>query len=147
MYENHKTQPVRHMTQSPTFRRLTIWSLLAFSIHASVACSIIEPEDGSIRIRNRTEASIFVDVWDLESSYLLDLLVAGQISPDPDQVLAPGDSRVVRVSDVSGDFQLGNDLRLFVYEVVGDKGEYRSIVTQTADQLRESDYRIVIDSF
>jgi len=66
----------------------------------------------------------------------------------PDRsVLAPGDSRDVRVSDVSGDFQLGNDLRLFVYEVVGDKGEYRSIVTQTADQLRESDYRIVIDSF
>lgn len=135
------------MIQSPASRKTSIWSLLILSILVCGACSILDPEDVSIEVKNRTESSIYFQAWDLEASHLVDLSASGRVTPNPAHILRPGASRVLRPWEVSGDFQIGNDLRIFIYEVLGDLGEYRSMVTLTGEQLRRLGHDVTITSF
>lgn len=108
------------------------------------ACSILTPDEEEIRLLNQTESSILFLAWELQSSHLVDLSPSVTVTPDDDRVLSPGSSRALPPSDISGGFEAGDDLRLFLYEVLDGTAEYRSTLTLSAADLRATGHRIRI---
>ena len=98
------------------------------------ACSILEPDEQAIRVENGSEAAVLFLAWELQSSHLLDLAPSFQVNPDDGRILPPGKSRILAESEISGGFQVGDDLRFFLYDVVEDTADYKTTVTLTAGE-------------
>jgi hypothetical protein len=109
------------------------------------ACSILDPDGGDIRVKNNTDRSIAFFAWDLETSHLLDLAI-DPITVEEDEILLPGTSKILAPTEVNGEYRTGRSLRLFVYEVSEGYGTYLGMLTFTGKELRESDFRISVES-
>ena len=138
------TPTSRNPTAMRLLRSASTWALSIFLLLSAGACSILGPNEVEIKVLNQSEGPIFLLAWELQSSHLVDPQPAIQLASDDSRVLSPGASRILRPSDVSGEFEFGDDLRLFLYEVLGETAEFRSTLTLTAGDLREVDNRVTI---
>lgn len=132
----------RHLGKTGLLLGLFVLDLLAAS------CGILDPEDvDRIRVANRTEAPLFIQVWDLETSYLVDPAPFFTLDPSMHPILEPGDSRVFKTEDVQGDYESGNGVGIFVFEIQEDLAYFRTVLQVTGRQLRERDGRVRIQAF
>ncbi len=114
---------------------------------AVTSCSILGPDEDKIKVVNGTGVTVFFLAMELQASHLFDPAPTVVVEPSDSRVLPPGASRSLPMKDIAGPFQLGDDLRFFLYEVVGDTAVSRPIVTLTARELRDSDYRVTFSGF
>jgi len=115
------------------------------------ACSLFNAGPGEspeeIRLVNGTDEVIYYGAWELESAHLMDPLPSfdpERESPFP--MLAPGAAGAVR--DIA-EYRPGDDVRFFLYALRrGDSVEVAalvSVVTVSAEELRQNDGRVVVD--
>jgi hypothetical protein len=121
-------------------------TLLLSAALCTGACSVLEPGGVEIRVQNRTESSILFLAWELQESHLIDLAPSIELSALDPRVLPPGALRALLPEDVSGGFEAGDHLRIFLYEVTGEIAEYRTALTLSPGDLRATGYRIRIRS-
>jgi hypothetical protein len=124
-------------------RRSAGWCILA-GLCLVGSCSILDPDPSGIVVRNRTGTSIAVLAWELESTHRLDLSPSVTVSSCAVQVIDDGASRFLAFDEISGGFRRGDDLRLFIFEVLGLTAEYRRVVTVSASRLGDRDYEVTL---
>jgi hypothetical protein len=108
---------------------------------------MLGPDEDKIKVVNGTGVPIVFHAMELQASYLFDPAPFFPVEPNDPRVLSPGARRSLRMKDIDGPFRLGDDIRFFLYEVVGDTAQSRPIVTLTAKELRDSDYRVSFAGF
>ena len=111
-------------------------SLSLAGVILASSCSILSPSDPGITVRNQTGSSILLLAWELQASNLIDLRPSITLVDDGPLVLEAGVARFLHPEEISGGFRPGDDLRVFVYEVLGETAEYRSTLTVRASRLR-----------
>lgn len=114
----------------------------------ATSCGILDPEEvDEIRVVNRTEAPVFIQVWELETAYAVDPAPFFTLDPATDPVLAPGAFHLYQPEDVLGDYQTGKGVAIFVFEVQEEVAYFRTVVQVTGPQLRNREGRVRIDGF
>jgi hypothetical protein len=108
------------------------------------ACSILEPEEAGIRVLNRTVVPIHVLAWEQEASYLVDPVPSFDFLPGEITIIPPGGSQAFSPQEISGGYETGDGVALFVYEVEGTTAVLRTLESFTRLELRKADYRIRI---
>ncbi len=81
---------------------------------------------------------------ELESAHLYDPQETVPVSPGDERVIPDGCSAVYGVDDVQGDYEPGDDVRFFVWDVVGDSAYLGPLRTVTGEELRALEYRVVL---
>jgi len=111
----------------------------------AAACGILGP-DGveEIRVINRTDVPIHVQVWELETAYLVDPAPSFTLDPATDPVLEPGTFRRFQPEEVLGSYEPGEGLGIFVFEVQGEVAYFRTSLQLTGAQLRHREGRVPV---
>jgi len=120
------------------------WFSLIVVATASAGCSSMGLEDQEISVVNETEMVVYFLAYELQASHLVDPSPGFEYTPGEVPVLQPGASMKLELDDIGGDFTVGQDLRLFIYEIIDDWAEYSTLLTVSAEELRSSDFRIEI---
>ena len=110
----------------------------------TAGCTSTGPEDQEILVVNETGVVIHFLAYELEASHLVDPNPAFEFTPGEVPVLQPGASRNLQLDDIGGDFRVGQDLRLFIYQITDDWAELSTRLTVPAEELRSSNFRIEI---
>jgi hypothetical protein len=109
------------------------------------SCSILDSDPPEIRLINHSGSSMAYLAWEREASNLFDPAPNIDLSSSDIPVLNPGATRILYRSEIEGGFQAGDDLRLFLYQVSGDLAELRAVRTVMAQELRNANFRVVLD--
>lgn len=126
------------------FRNLVARTLFLVWVISASCCSILDPSPPGITVRNQTENPILLLAWEAQASNLIDLNPTITLSDAGFRVLDAGATRPLRPEEIAGGFRSGDDLRIFIYEILGDTAEYRWSLTVTASRLRADDGRVII---
>ena len=118
---------------------------LSMALSLQGSCSILDSDSPEIRLMNDSGSSVAYLAWEREASNLFDPAPTIDLSSSDVPVLTPGATRVLRRSEIEGGFQAGDDLRLFLYQVSGDLVELRAVRTVMARELRNANFRVVLD--
>ncbi len=124
-----------------------VWISSVVLLAALASCSILEPDEDKIKVVNDTGVPLVFLAMELQTSHLFDPAPTISVEPNDPRVLLAGASRSLPMKDVEGGFRLGDDIRFFLYEVVGDTAESRSILTRTAKDLEDANFRVSFSSF
>lgn len=124
-------------------------SLLALPLLWTLSsCSILGPEDPEeIRVTNRTEAVILVQVWELQASHTVDPAPAFVMDWARDDILFPQEKLTLRSEEVNGPYEPGEDLAIFLFKVQGNTAFFRSVQHVTGKELRDRNGRVRIQGF
>jgi hypothetical protein len=108
------------------------------------ACSILDPDPDEVRVANRTGSSIHVIIWEQEAAALVDPAPSFDFVPGAITILAPGEVRTFPPEEIQGEYEPGDGVVLFVYEIQGNTALLRTLESLTRRELRSAGYRIRI---
>lgn len=114
--------------------RLNKYYIFILSI-AVLGCSLLGSED-KISLTNHHSSTVFVGVWDFESSNTVDPAPAFSIDATHISVfpIKPGASSTLSKNEIQGNSD-AEKLRLFLWEVKGDSAYYQKSFTFTSQEI------------
>lgn len=112
------------------------------------SCSILDPEDPEvIRVINNTSSSIYVQAWELESSYLVDPVPSFPFDPSEHSAILPGESQRFLPEEIDGPWEPGLGVALFIFEIEETTAVLKTLRQVPARELRNREGRIRISEF
>jgi hypothetical protein len=112
------------------------------------SCSILGPGDPEeIRITNRTDVAIHVQVWELQASYIVDPAPSFALDGSREGVLLHDETLSLQPEDVNGPYAAGKDLAIFLFEVQGDTAFFRTVQHVAWKEIRDGNGRVLIQGF
>jgi hypothetical protein len=109
---------------------------------ATACAETTGPLNGRITVRNSMSDTLSLSVWDLEGSNTIDPPnVVPRRASLGSNVLAPGQSREIRVGDIPG-YQRRSGLRVFTWRVQGDVVQFGPTFTWTNEQMQQSGFML-----
>lgn len=98
---------------------------------------------GAITVVNLTVDTIAVQLWERESSYLVDPMPERPASSEGDRIVYPRGRRLVPTSDIPA-YQAGKDVVVFVYRIRGTRSAFAAFQRVSAVRLRQRGYVLEI---
>jgi hypothetical protein len=96
-----------------------------------------------ISVVNLTADTIAVQLWERESSYLVDPMPERPASSEGDRIVYPRGRRVVPTADIPA-YQAGKDVVVFVYRIRGTRSAFAALERVSAVRLRQRGYVLEI---
>ncbi len=128
-----------------TTTKKSYFGLLLMLLAAGCSNPIDHRHSNGIILVNETNDLLFYQVWERESTNLVDIAPRFEVGPDQeDQLLPSGKTATVLWQDVQGGYQIGDAVRIFLYKVVNDTATAAGIITRTYVELRESHFEVSI---
>lgn len=108
------------------------------------ACSILDPDEEEVRVANQTGSPIHVIVWEREAATLVDPAPSFEFVPGGISIIEPDGVRKFPPEEIQGEYERGDGVTLFVYEIQENTALLRTLESLTGRELRSVGYRIRI---
>lgn len=109
-----------------------------------VSCGVVDPVPAGVVLTNVGDATLLALVLERETANVVDPNPRFPVEPDDPRILPPGADRSYDAADIIGGYERGQDLRVFIYEVIAGEAVWEGAKTLTHGEMDARDFRMDI---
>ena len=109
-----------------------------------VSCGVVDPGPDGVVLTNASDITLLALVVERETSNVIDPNPRFDVEPDDPRIMPPGADRSYDAADIIGGYERGQDLRVFIYEIIAGEAVWEGVKTLTHGEMDARGFRMDI---